>query len=368
MNRSEPDISNKVSVRRVERYRGDQLLQAVSEMYTAAGGPDPKGKKILLKPNILADVPPERAVTTHPSVFRAVAYYLLERGALVLAGDSPAIHNPLFAAKGCGIQQVCRELKIPWIDFIEDSFSCKGFRLAGILKEVDYVFSLAKCKTHEFAYYTGAVKNLFGLIPGFSKAMMHAKYPNRQVFAAMVVDLLNIVKPDFAVMDAVIAMEGAGPQNGQPRHLGLLLASTNSVALDVSMAQIIGYDPLDIPILANALQRGIQLKDIGDIILEGGVLKDFRVKNFKRIAIERKYNFVYMGVRFEQLRRRFDRRPVFDHDRCILCQKCVQMCKAEALKVRDGKITIHDPNCIRCYCCHEVCPVSAIDIKRKVFG
>jgi ferredoxin len=147
-----------------------------------------------------------------------------------------------------------------------------------------------------------------------------------------------------------------------------LLASTNSVALDVSMAQIIGYDPLDIPILANALQRGIQLKDIGDIILEGGVLKDFRVKNFKRIAIERKYNFVYMGVRFEQLRRRFDRRPVFDHDRCILCQKCVQMCKAEALKVRDGKITIHDPNCIRCYCCHEVCPVSAIDIKRKVFG
>ncbi|MDD3095633.1 MAG: DUF362 domain-containing protein, partial [Candidatus Marinimicrobia bacterium] len=81
MNRSEPDISNKVSVRRVERYRDDQLLQAVSEMYTAAGGPDPKGKKILLKPNILADVPPERAVTTHPSVFRAVAYYLLERGA-----------------------------------------------------------------------------------------------------------------------------------------------------------------------------------------------------------------------------------------------------------------------------------------------
>lgn len=367
MQRPEPQISAKVSIRRVDLYQDDLLLQAVSEMYVAAGGPDPNGKKILLKPNVLADVPPERAVTTHPAVFRAMAYYLREQGAFVLSGDSPAIHNPAFRAKGCGIRQICRELDIPWIDFMEDSFSYKGFRLAAILKEVDYVFSLAKCKTHEFAYYTGAVKNLFGLIPGFNKAMMHAKYPNRRVFAAMVVDLLDIIKPDFSLMDAIIAMEGAGPQNGQPKHLGLLLASTNCVALDVVTAQIIGYDPLDIPILANALQRGIQLNNIADIERDGGEIKDLKVKNFKRIAIERKYNFIYMGVRFEHLRRRFDRRPVFDHERCILCKKCVQMCKAEALKVKNDRIEIHDPNCIRCYCCHEVCPVSAIDIKRKVF-
>lgn len=359
--------ATRVSVRRMEKYHPESLLRAVAEIYEATRGPDPCGKKILLKPNILADVAPERAVTTHPQVFRAVARYLQQRGAVLLAGDSPAIHNNTFSGKGSGIAAVCEELGIEWVDFMRDPLTKKGYKLARILNEVDYVFSLPKCKTHEFAYYTGAVKNLFGLMPGFNKALMHAKYPNRESFAEMIIDVFELVGADYAFMDAVIGMEGAGPQNGTPRHIGLLLGSRDCLALDVIMAQIIGYDSQQIPVLSSGLKRRPDLSNINDIEIEGGTLKDFRVRQYKRIAIDRGYNFIYMGVRFQRLLRRFDRRPVFIYDRCILCKKCVQICRADALKVKDGKIAIYDPNCIRCYCCHEVCPVNAIKIRRKVF-
>jgi len=361
---SDPAI---VSVRKVPKYDRQDILRAVSEIYDAAGGPDPRGKKVLLKPNILTDVPPERAVTTHPDVFWACARYFIDRGAEVLAGDSPAIHNPGFTARICGIAAVCKELDIPWVDFTSDPVRRKHFRLARIINEVDFIISLPKCKTHELAYYTGAVKNLFGLIPGFTKAFLHAKYPNRYVFSNMVVDLLDVLKPTFAIMDAVIGMEGAGPQNGQPKHIGLILGSSNFIALDITAAQIIGYDPMKIPMLAGAVERGVQLRDMDDIVIEGGELKDLRVKNFKCVKIENRYNYVHMGVRWQQFVRRFDKRPVFEHERCILCRKCVQICKSDALSVENGKIRINDRKCIRCYCCHEVCPVNAIKIKRKVF-
>ena len=362
------ELSTIVSVRKVQKYHSGDILKAVEEIYLAAGGPDPKGKKVLLKPNILADLPPERAVTTHPEVFKACAMYFQSRGATVLAGDSPALHTAGFKAKICGIGPVCDELGIEWIDFSKDPIHKDGFKFAKIIDEVDMIVSLPKLKTHELAYFTGATKNLFGLIPGLSKAMLHAKYPNRNSFSAMVVDVMKAVKPSFAIMDGIIGMEGPGPQNGQPKHIGLMLGSCNHIALDIVASQIAGYNPMDIPMLAHAVKEGVQVHNLKEIELEGGTIKDWRVKNFKRIAIDRRYNLAFMGVRWQRWMRRFDRRPIFDHDKCILCQKCVKICKAEALSVKDGKIQIHDPNCIRCYCCHEVCPVSAIDIKRKVFG
>ncbi len=356
-----------VSARKVPRYHFEDILKAVEEIYTAAKGPDPKGKKVLLKPNILADVAPERAVTTHPEVFRACAVFFQQKGATVVAGDSPALHSTGFKAKVCGIGPVCKELDIEWVDFTKDPIHKNGFKFAKIIDEVDMIISLPKFKTHELAYFTGATKNLFGLIPGLSKAMLHAKYPNRHSFSAMVVDVMQAVRPTFTIMDAIIGMEGAGPQNGTPKHVGLILGSCNLIALDVVAAQIAGYDPMDIPMLSYAVENGIQLTDEKDIYLEGGTIKELRVKNFKRIPIDRRYNLAFMGVRYEKFRRRFDRRPIFDHERCILCGKCVQICKAEALSVIEGRVHIHDPNCIRCYCCHEVCPVNAIEIKRKVF-
>jgi len=361
------NIPQIVSVRKVSKYNHQEILKAVEEIYAAAKGPDPKGKKVLLKPNILADVAPERAVTTHPEVFKACAVFFQQKGATVVAGDSPALHAQNFKAKVCGIGPVCEELGIEWIDFSKDPIHKHGFKFAKIIDEVDMIVSLPKVKTHELAYFTGATKNLFGLIPGLSKAMLHAKYPNRNSFSAMVVDVLQAVKPSFAIMDGIIGMEGAGPQNGQPKHIGLMLGSCNLIAMDIVASQVAGYNPMDIPMLAHAVKEGIQVNDPGKIELEGGTLKDLRVKDFKRIRIDRRYNLAFMGVRWQRWMRKFDRRPIFDHDRCILCKKCVQICKAGALKVEDGKIQIHDPNCIRCYCCHEVCPVTAIEIKRKVF-
>ena len=308
---SESERAKIVSVRKVHKYHGKDILKAVKEIYEAAGGPDPKGKKVLLKPNILADVSPVRAVTTHPEVFKACAIFFQQKGATVYAGDSPALHASGFRAKVCGIGPVCDELGIEWVDFSEDPIHRNGFKFAKILDEVDMVVSLPKLKTHELAYFTGATKNLFGLIPGLSKALLHAKYPNRNAFSAMIVDVMEAVKPTFAIMDAIIGMEGAGPQNGQPKYIGLMLGSRNHIAFGHCRFTDRGLQSHGYSMLEHAVKQGIQVSDLKEIEIEGGSLKEFKVKNFKRIAIDRRYNLAFMGVRYERVRRRFDRRPLF---------------------------------------------------------
>ena len=94
--------------------------------------------------------------------------------------------------------------------------------------------------------FTGAVKNLFGCIPGLDKAQYHLKVPDRDDFGAMLVDLMLACKPALAVMDAVVGMEGDGPAGGSPRHIGALLASADCLALDVVASAIAGLDPKEV--------------------------------------------------------------------------------------------------------------------------
>ena len=368
-----------VAIEKCEGYNLGKVYDVVKDICAKANMPDVQGKTVLVKPNILSDVAPELCITTHPEVVRAVVRLLKEKGASrILVGDSPGVHGQTFCGKNSGINAICEEEGAIWCDFTKDPVSKRisgtkaTLPVAKAAVEADLVFSVCKFKTHTLMYTTGAVKNLFGTVPGFNKGVCHAKYPARESFAKLIVGLHQTLKPAFCIMDAIIAMEGPGPANGKPRPLNLLLASQSCFATDWAQAVIMGYeDPLCIPILYEAKRQHLIPESVDYPCLDP---KDLVVADFDRIAPRKQTRFIrslvipFLTSGAQRRKQKREPAPQFDKDKCIACGKCVSICPAKALRVeQNGKryVTCDYDRCIRCYCCHEMCPADAIFVQRK---
>ena len=367
-----------VSIVRCESYEPSLVEKAVREACISAGMPDVQDKTILLKPNILSDSKEELGITTHSQVVRSVIRFLKEQGAKrILIGDSPGLHTPNFRPRASGIWKVIQEEEVEWADFTDHPTTYtipysrnKKLPLPSLLEEVDLLFSLPKMKTHQLMYATGAIKNLFGLVPNLHKSPCHLSFPTREQFASLMVGIATVAKASFALMDGVIAMEGPGPANGLSLPIGLILASKDLVALDYAQAEIMGYNPIDVPIVAEGLKRGL-----GKAPSEYPNLKahDLVKTDYKRIDVQKKTRFFHAlilpffagpFVRWRVKRQR--KAPLFLEEACILCKKCIQICPVDALQVEKKHVVIDENRCIRCYCCHEVCPASAILVDEEI--
>lgn len=369
-----------VSIVRAQRYDAGELVSAIERAIDLAGGIGPlreKGNRLLLKPNMLAGSPPENAVTTHPAFFEAAAIVFKRFGFSLFAGDAPAIESTSGAGKRNGLRAAAQRQGVEWRDFSEtvslhnpEGKLVRDFTVAKVFTEVDAVVTMPKLKTHSQMYYTGALKNMFGAVHGLGKSRFHVRFPERRNFAKMIVDLNALLKPDFALMDAVTAMEGPGPQNGTPFDMGLVLASYDALALDTIACRAIGYEPREIPVLEEAYTRGIWISSPSQASAAGEDLSAVTRAEFRKIPIVKDVFLakrVLPGWLFDALRNRIVPRPVFTK-KCILCRRCVEICQAGALEVddRSGKkrIAVDYAKCIRCYCCHEICPADAIKLSR----
>ncbi len=365
-----------VSLVRCASYDPDTLKAAAARAFDLAGGPEVSGRTVLLKPNLLNASPPDRAVTTHPEVLRAAIRLFRDLGAArVLVGESPGWQSTAMVAARTGARAVVDEEGAEWADFNESVVLelprgrvVKRFEVARAAAEADILVSLPKLKTHKLLYFTGAAKNLFGIVPGLGKSRYHLRFPERREFGAMITDLVLAAKPAFALMDAVVGMEGPGPGNGTPRPLGWLLASRDCLALDWTASGLIGYEPGDIPYLADARDRGILAP--GDIEVRDLDPDRERVQDYKRIRVPHDTDFfrARLPAPVHRIARNLAvERPAFSDRRCIACAGCVKICPAGALSFRAGKKApvIDYSACIRCYCCHEICPADAIKLVRR---
>ncbi len=359
-----------------------ELLNMMGGISAFAGS----GEKIALKVNLLTAARPEQAVTTHPSVVSAVAASAKEQGARPFIIDSPGSgykYDPKTLEKTyrrTGMNQAAEEAGVEVnldCSHREVSFPqgrlIKRFEVIGPVLDADGVFNLCKLKTHMFTYMTGAVKNHFGVIPGLAKPGYHAKLHDPGRFAAMLLDLAELISARLFIMDAVMAMEGEGPFAGEPRQVGFLLGATNPVALDAVAGEIIGLAHEDNPVLVEAEKRGLDPHRIEDIELVGIDVSELRVSNFKMPAT------IYTGHGLGGLnpvqrllvpffKNGMSVKPKVVKEKCQACGVCVKACPLEAVAINKKKhAAIDEDRCIRCYCCHEMCPEKAIELKRSLF-
>ena len=371
---------NIVSIVRCTSYAPEGVYNTIKKAYEASGGFEVKGKTLLIKPNILSGAEPEKAVCTHPEFVKQAIRFFYDKGAkYIYAGDSPGFQSTDYAGKKSGIKEAVLDAGAQWTDF--SSYSdlenpegklVKRFQAADILKKVDAVVSLPKMKTHQLLYFTGGMKNLFGLIPGLQKSQFHLRFPDKKNFAQMITDLNIAVKPEFTLMDGIVSMEGPGPGNGFPRETGLVLASNNILSLDTAVSRIMGYKAEEMPLLESALNTGRWMKTLDDYRINGDYSEEPVIEDYKQIKVLKDISMFRDKMPefiFSFLKEISIRKPVFNHKKCIRCGDCIKICPADALsfsKEKDKKVEINYKKCIRCYCCHEVCPVDAIIIKRKI--
>ncbi|MBE0477720.1 DUF362 domain-containing protein [Candidatus Aerophobetes bacterium] len=372
---------SKVSIVKCDNYEQDEVDRAVRESVELAGGMrgivNP-GDKVILKVNVLnADVP-EKAVTTHPAIAKAVIRLVKKAGGIPFLGDAPGIaytyEDAREAWQATGLKKAAEEEGVEIVNFkqvkeIKTSVN-KRVPVLHIAKDVmdaDAVISLPKLKTHSFTLFTGAIKNLYGTIPGFRKKELHALAPKPEAFAELVVDILAAVKPKLAVMDAIVGMEGFGPAAGSPRRIGLVMASKDMVAVDAVASYIIGYNPLDVEITRVAYERGfgearIEKLDIRGEKLEEVKLEDFQLINNLNTFLKRVPSFILFLARVAApLFLKVE--PQVNRENCVACGVCVKHCPTKAIKFASSIPKIQRKKCIKCFCCQEFCPEKAIIIK-----
>lgn len=239
-----------------------------------------RGSRVLVKPNFLRAAPADRAVTPHPAVARAVCQRLLDLGAQVTIADSPAFGSARVVAEACGIAEVADELGIEVRGFSRPvrvrTPTNRTLQLGREAVEADAVVNLCKLKGHQQVGMTMAVKNLFGCIVGKRKPAWHMRLGDRDNrFGELLVEVYRTVAPTISICDAVVAMEGDGPGDGDPRHLGLLLAAEDGVALDTVAATVVGFDAPSLRTYRAAAALGVGTPALQDI----EVLGDARVED-----------------------------------------------------------------------------------------
>ncbi|MBF0508696.1 MAG: DUF362 domain-containing protein [Deltaproteobacteria bacterium] len=357
----------RVMVRKAE-YDYAVLKPIIFEMLQAFDqGRIKANTQVLIKPNLLFPTSPETAILTHPLIIKAAAEYVLEKGGRVSISDSGAIGAFEKALKLNGITKALEGLPVVLKEFKNSVRVSVGepfgeIELAEDAVAAEVIINLPKLKTHSQMMLTLGVKNMFGCVVGFRKPEWHLRAGvSREKFAHLLVAICSALKPTVTILDGILALEGEGPgKGGQPRHLGLIIAGDDTLAVDVTVCRLLGLEPLEL--LTSKVAHGLGLLDPA-IELEGELP---RIKGFRLPATIP----LLFGPRIFHgfLRKNLIQRPVAQSARCKLCGECWQYCPAKAISHDRRKVTFDYDKCIRCYCCIEVCPHAALTTNEPLPG
>lgn len=364
-----------VSLQKCLDYQQPDLEQKIRQLLLPMGGIEAfvkPGSRVLLKPNMLTCKEPGKAATTHPAIVETVAKLCIAAGATVQIGDSPPAvfgrseefweKTGLAAAaqnSGAKLLSFEKDAKVP-ITFFSNGKSLttpivKSYFMA------DLVINLPKMKTHNLTRITGAVKNLFGLVPGLTKAGWHKAFPRPIEFSNFMTDLSHQLPCALTIMDAIEAMDGQGPAGGRVVKAGVLLASTSPVAVDMAFCELVGLKHNEVPMLQRCHQLNWGPKEISEIEFAGATpaelfIKDYQVPRLPPIGLIPDFIINFM-------RRLVWAGPALLPDTCIKCGRCKQICPAEAINISQNGAEFDRKLCISCFCCMEVCPVDAIEMQ-----
>ncbi|MEW9097224.1 MAG: DUF362 domain-containing protein [Clostridiaceae bacterium] len=377
----------KVALIKCGDYNVNLIEEKIREGFNLLGGEKflrkliPYNSRVLLKPNLLNIEKPGSIVVTHYSIFEAVIRVLKDYSSHITFGDSPGFGDSRKAAERSGLIDVASKYDVKFDGFtdsihvrLEDSILCKSWNVAKAAYEADVVITLPKLKTHGMAFYTGAIKNQFGCVPGTQKATWHTRMPDANNFCKMLLDLNTLIGTDFAILDGIVAMQGNGPKSGEPYKLNTLIMGESLTAVDSVAVRLIGYDnPLDIPVLKEAKDYNWGPVLPNEIEVLGEKIENLKVDDFKLCRKAGSFYFVSPIVN-NFLRGMIAPYPSLIENKCIGCKRCKEVCPEDPKAIN----MIKDSNrlmpewdmlkCIRCFCCQELCPEGAIELKYNTLG
>ncbi len=357
----DPETTQSIFVLDADYAQMDEVVEQILEGFPFAWG----GKKVVIKPNILAPSPAEKGTTTHPALINALVKSLKKRRALCLVGDNPGMNGYAANERCARISGIFEAADSCFVNFAKEPVQVKinsrfveKLAISKSILEADLVINVPKFKTHLQTKITGAVKNMFGILVGAEKARVHLSAPKPEDFSEALVDIYQIRIPDLTIMDAVVGMEGNGPSGRDLRSIGKILASPNGVSVDGLMAAMMGLSPQKVDTLRIASQRGLGEVDPAKMQIQGAWS---RLPKYKMPL-----TFVSRGW-FGGAVNRIVYRPLVkpniavNRDLCVQCQVCVQQCPAQALTMKDFP-SLDKNKCVSCYCCYELCSSQAIGL------
>lgn len=327
-----------------------------------------KGKKVLLKINLMAGRTPEQSVNTHPEFVRSMIRIVKTQGGEVLVGDSSGILGfTREAFRASGIEEVVTREGARLVNFdasriVKKSINGKILHSIYLPEEVltsDVLVSMPKLKTHPLMLFTGAVKNQLGLLPGGEKCRVHQVAPNLSCLAEALVDINLAVKFDLAAMDGILGLEGGGTNNGRPRKCGLIAASPDLIALDTVCSYAMGMDPSRVITNGIGAARGLGCNNLNEIEILGEDIERC-ITRFDMPPFDIKRNPLIAKIAYRIRANAIT--PVVIKEKCNHCGVCKEMCPVNSIAL-DGAATIDLKSCINCFSCYENCPVGAIKLK-----
>lgn len=247
-------VPSPVFLARGQRYDGP-LEQTIRDGLLATGihPAAMRGRKVLLKPNLVEPSRQTPHVTTHPAMIVATAEVFRRWGAEVAVGEAPGhVRDTEMAVIESGLAEVLdaarvdfRDLnyeEVAWTDNAGRRSKLPGFWFPRSVAEADLVVSLAKLKTHHWVGMTASLKNMYGVLPGVQygwpkNVLHHAGIPET------VCDINASLGKTIAIVDGIVSMEGDGPIMGTPRPLGIVAIGMNPTAVDATCARVIGLQP-----------------------------------------------------------------------------------------------------------------------------
>ncbi len=254
----------RVFVTKVPHYQldvADAIMRGLRELEVSAE--EVRGKRILLKPNLVESRSGTSHINTHPLVLRGAIEALLRAGASsVIVAEGPGHRRDTLAVyEESGLADVLTEDRIAFYDLnyitgyelrnAGNQSSLKTLTFPALFQEVDWIVSVAKLKTHHWAGVTLSMKNLFGTLPG-----MYYGWPKNVLhhvgIEQSILDITATLKPHFAIVDGIVGMEGDGPIMGSPKAAGVLVMGRNLAAVDATCCRVMGIDPYKIGYLAKA--------------------------------------------------------------------------------------------------------------------
>lgn len=344
-----------VSVNKCESYENNLVRDSLLKCLKDIDFKFKKNQTILIKPNILSANSPEKAVTTHPSIIEELCKILKKYDSEIYIGDSSAINTDK-ALDESGMKNLSKYAKVVNLedyDKIYFTTSAKNIKypLSKLVFDVDLVINVAKLKTHSLTKVTLAVKNLYGCIPGRTKAYLHNKLAKINDFSEFLLENEKFISPQLNIIDGVYGLEGEGPGTaGDKIFAGIILASTSARAIDIVASEKVGFKASEI--LTNNLSK-INTNDIKII----GDAKDINLK-FKKPKSTKLTFSPLIKMLFPDLK------IGFNNEVCKKCNICKNQCPVSAIKLSPYPIVDHN-KCIRCFCCLEVCPHKAVIVKES---